>query len=97
MINNTHLTDDVNCTHDQLIKMAILKKIDVVDDAVLKAGPDLGAKLGVNVEPITKIPQTNACQVIQLQEKQSENKTENMPMYAEYSHTNSNQIFFINF
>lgn len=46
---HVNLADDVNCAHDHLIEMPILHQIDMVDETVLKARPDLGAQLGVDL------------------------------------------------
>ena len=62
------LADDVDCAHDHLIKMPVLHQIDVADEAVFKARPDLGAELGVNLQPVAEVTQSDTRQMIHLEQ-----------------------------
>lgn len=45
-----YLADDVYCTHEDLVEVAVLHEVGVVDDGVLQAGPNLLLQLLV-VQP----------------------------------------------
>ena len=62
----THPADGIDATHDDLIEMSVLEQLNVLDEDVLDAGPDLGAQQLVDAQPIAEVPQSDASQVVDL-------------------------------
>ena len=62
----SHLTHDVHGTHEHLIQVALMQQTQVVDEHVLKAGPDLAEGGGVELKAAAQMPETHARKVVHL-------------------------------
>lgn len=62
----SHLSHDIDGTHEQLVKVVIHHELGAVHQWVLKAGPDLPAQICADVQLHTQVPETYAGQVIHL-------------------------------
>lgn len=70
----THLSYNVDSTHDQLVQVTVYHEASAVDQRVLKTGPDLRPQLIRNVQRGTQLPQTHGHQSVNLR-RAGENMT----------------------
>ena len=67
----THLANDVEDAHDNLVQVAVLHDVQMVDDHPLKAGPDSPLHVSVEVERGTQVVKAEMSQVINLAEEEN--------------------------
>lgn len=66
MFTLSHLSHNIDGTHEQLVEVAIHHELSAVHQRVLEAGPGLPAQICADVQLHTQVSETHAGQVIHL-------------------------------